>query len=179
MKRVNCTEARHAQQILDIFNEAIINSTALYDYQPRPLASMTTWFAQKKIHNFPVIGYENQQGELLGFATYGTFRDRPAYKYSVEHSIYIHQDHRGKGLGKRLLQQLIETAQAQEMHTLVAGIDAENRASIVLHETLGFHHAGTIRQAAFKFGRWLDLVFYQLILDTPHHPTEASFTPTS
>ncbi|RLM21954.1 GNAT family N-acetyltransferase [Brenneria alni] len=172
MKRVDCTEARHAQQILDIFNDAILNSTALYDYKPRPLESMTAWFVSKTTHNFPIVGYENEQGELLGFATYGTFRDRPAYKYSVEHSLYIHKDHRGKGLGKLLLQQLIVEAKAQGMHTLVAGIDAENSVSIVLHEKLGFCHAGTISQAAFKFGRWLDLVFYQLILDTPRHPTE-------
>ncbi|MFE8102047.1 N-acetyltransferase family protein [Brenneria goodwinii] len=176
MKRVDCTEARHAQQILDIFNEAIINSTALYDYKPRPLESMTAWFASRTAGGFPIIGYEDEQGRLLGFATYGSFRDRPAYKYSVEHSLYIHKDHRGKGLGKLLLQQLIAAAKAQGMHTLIAGIDAENSVSVALHEKLGFHHAGTIPQAAFKFGRWLDLVFYQLILETPHHPTEESLT---
>lgn len=99
MHIVDCSQARHASAILDIFNEAIANSTALYDYRPRPPESMVGWFATKQTGGFPVIGVEHDDGTLMGFASYGTFRAWPAFKYSVEHSIYVHRDHRGKGWG--------------------------------------------------------------------------------
>jgi len=172
MNRVDCSESRHARAILDIFNDAIVNSTALYDYEPRTMSSMTAWFADKRAHAIPVIGYENAQGTLLGFASYGAFRSRPANKYTVEHSIYVHPDHRGAGIGHRLLQDVIAAARERDMHTLIGGIDADNEASIALHLRQGFVHAGTVREAAFKFGRWLDLAFYQLILDTPLQPVD-------
>jgi phosphinothricin acetyltransferase len=172
MKLVACTEERHAGAILEIFNEAIVNSTALYDYSPRAPQSMVTWFATKRTHGFPVIGLEDEAGVLLGFASYGTFRAWPAYKYSVEHSIYIHHAHRGKGLGRMLLGAIVEAAREREVHTLIGGIDAANQASIALHTSMGFEPAGTIRQAGFKFGRWLDLAFYQRILETPSQPVD-------
>ncbi|MEQ1731031.1 MAG: N-acetyltransferase family protein [Vicinamibacterales bacterium] len=172
MHIVTCTHERHARAIVDIFNEAILNSTALYDYMPRPLESMADWFQQKADARYPVIGIENAEGSLLGFASYGQFRVRPAYKYTVEHSVYIHCDHRGRGLGPLLMQRLIEAATAQDYHVMVGGIDASNAASIRLHERLGFSHSGTIQQAGFKFGRWLDLAFYQLILSSPRDPRD-------
>jgi L-amino acid N-acyltransferase len=172
MQFVNCTFESHAEQILDIFNEAIENSTALYDYKPRPLESMVIWFETKALHQFPVVGVESEDSKLMGFASYGTFRPHAAYKYSVEHSVYVHPDYRGQGLGYRLMEQLIAIAQEQEYHVMVGGIDITNAASIALHEKLGFTHAGTIRQAAFKFGRWLDLGFYQRVLETPHAPVD-------
>lgn len=167
-----CRYATHAGAILDIFNEAIVNSPALYDYKPRAHDSMTGWFKAKEDGGFPVIGAESSAGHLLGFATYGTFRAWPAYKYSVEHSVYVHKDHRGKGIGARLLQELIAAAQIHQYHAMVGGIDVTNSASISLHEKLGFVHAGTIRHAAFKFGTWRDLGFYQLLLATPAHPMD-------
>jgi len=172
MKFVSCTYDRHAPAILEIFNDAILHSTALYDYRPRTSESMVGWFKAREAGGFPVIGIENDAGELMGFASYGTFRAFPAYKYSVEHSVYVDKNHRGKGCGRRLLQKLIEAARAQDMHVMVGGIDAENATSISLHRKLGFEHAGTIRQAGFKFGRWLDLAFYQLILATPGEPVD-------
>ncbi len=172
MKFLECTEERHAQAILDIFNDAIVHSTALYDYKPRPFEAMSAWFAVKRSHGFPVIGIEDDDGKLLGFASYGTFRAWPAYKYTVEHSIYIHKDSRGAGLGRKLLEKLITVAQQNQVHTMIGGIDISNATSIALHEKYGFEHAGTIRQAAYKFGRWLDLGFYQLILVTPSYPVD-------
>jgi L-amino acid N-acyltransferase YncA len=169
---VDCTQVRHAAAILDILNEAIVNSTALYDYRPRPLSAMDAWFDAKAKGGFPVIGCEGDDGQLLGFASYGSFRAWPAYKYTVEHSVYVHRDHRGRGVGRQLLEALIERARQQDLHVMVGGIDAENAASIALHEVLGFVHTGTIRQAGFKFGRWLDLAFYQLILQTPCAPVD-------
>jgi L-amino acid N-acyltransferase len=172
MKLVPCTEERHAAAILDIFNEAIVNSTALYDYKPRLPESMVAWFATKRANGFPVIGLEDEAGTLLGFASYGTFRAWPAYKYTVEHSIYLHHSQRGKGLGKVLLEAIVAAAREREVHVMVGGIDAANQASIALHTRMGFTHAGTIAQAGFKFGRWLDLAFYQRVLDTPHQPVD-------
>lgn len=172
MHLIECTYEKHAQAILEILNEAIVNSTALYDYQPRTLESMVKWFDGKAAGAYPVIGIISDNGELMGFATYGTFRAYPAYKYTVEHSIYVQAAHRGKGIGQVLLHKLIECATAQDYHVMVAAIDRENATSIALHEKLGFRLAGTIAQAGFKFGRWLDLVFYQLILRTPSHPVD-------
>ena len=172
MQLVTCTEQRHAAPILAIFNEAILNSTALYEYQRRTLHTMQAWFAIKNSNGFPVIGIEDDDGELMGFASYGAFRAFPANKYSVEHSVYIHSAHRGRGLGRQLVEEIIRAASERDMHTLIGGIDASNHASIALHEKLGFEHAGTIRQAGFKFGRWLDLAFYQRLLDTPVRPVE-------
>jgi phosphinothricin acetyltransferase len=109
---------------------------------------------------------------LLGFASWGAFRSFPAYKYSVEHSIYVHRDARRRGLGERLLRALIERARERQLHVLVGCIDAANAGSIRLHERLGFVHSGTMRQIGFKFGRWLDASFYQLNLDTPFQPVD-------
>lgn len=172
MTIIDCNHQKHAAQILAIFNEAIANSTALYDYKARTGEMMTAWFAAKRKNDLPVIGIENDRGELMGFATYGIFRAFPAYKYSVEHSVYVDARFRGQGIGRRLLLELIERAKSQDYHVLIGGIDAANAASIKLHEQLGFTHCGAIRQAGFKFGRWLDLAFYQLILSTPQNPVD-------
>jgi len=172
MKFVTCTLPAHGAAILDILNEQIRTSTAVYEYVPRPPDWMANWFKAKEAKNFPVIGVETEAGELMGFATYGVFRDRPAYKYTVEHSVYVHQDHRRKGLGKVLMERLIVAAREQDLHVMVGGIDATNAVSIALHEQLGFVHAGTIRESGYKFGRWLDLAFYQLTLQTPRNPVD-------
>lgn len=172
MKLVNCTLDEHGEAILAILNHAILNSTALYEYKPRTMENMQTWFALKQTNAFPVIGAIDDDGTLMGFASYGTFRAFPAFKYTVEHSVYIHHEHRGKKLGKTLMKALIDKANSQGVHVLVGGIDASNEASIALHKQLGFTHSGTITQAGFKFGRWLDLAFYQLTLTTPNDPID-------
>jgi len=172
MRIVQCTHERHADAILAIFNEAILNSTALYDYKPRTREMMTAWFEVKARGRFPIIGIESDSGELMGFGSYGTFRGFPAYKYTVEHSVYVDARFRGRGVGRRLLQEIIHAAEQQNFHVLVGAIDASNGVSIRLHEALGFAPCGTIRQAGFKFNRWLDLVFYQLILKTPAEPKD-------
>lgn len=172
MRIVECTYAEHAPAILAILNDAIQTSTALYDYAPREPESMQGWFDVKTRGRFPVLGALDDDGTLLGFASYGTFRAWPAYKYTVEHSVYVQSRHRRRGIGFSLMQRLIERARAQDYHALIGGIDAANRASTALHERLGFLHVGTIVQAGFKFGRWLDLAFYELLLDTPRNPVD-------
>jgi len=172
MKIVPCQIDKHADAILAIFNEAIVNTTAIYEYHPRTRAMVEAWFDTKAKNNFPVLGAENDQGELMGFASYGTFRTFPGYKYTVEHSVYIDSRFRRQGLGRRLLQEIIAAAHAQRYHCMVGVIDSANHASIKLHEELGFTHSGTIREVGFKFGQWLDLVFYQLLLPTPPNPSD-------
>jgi L-amino acid N-acyltransferase len=171
MKIHDCGESEKAA-ILEILNDAILHSTALYDYKPRTMEMMDHWFDAKRKGGYPVLGAFSDDEELLGFGSYGPFRNWPAYKYTVEHSLYVKNTMRGKGIGKTLLQEVIDAAARQEYHVLVGGIDASNTASIKLHETMGFKYSGTIEHAGFKFGRWLDLAFYQLILKTPEHPVE-------
>jgi len=169
---IDCNEAEHATAILEILNDAIVNSTALYDYKPRPPEAMAAWFGAKRANGFPVVGAVDEAGTLLGFASWGPFRAFPANKYTVEHSVYVHRDQRGRGLGERLLLELIRRARGQQIHVLVGCIDAANSGSIALHTKLGFTHAGTIKEAGFKFGRWLDAAFYQLNLEMPAPPVD-------
>lgn len=169
-----CAEER-AAEILAIFNEAIVNSTALYDYRPRTPADMEAWFATKRRGGFPVIGaFDAVKGadELVGFASFGAFRAFPAYKYTVEHSVYVRADQRGRGIGRLLLAAVIEAARRDQRHTLIGVIDAQNAASIRLHQSFGFTSAGRLKEAGFKFGRWLDVDFYQLLLSTPADPQD-------
>jgi L-amino acid N-acyltransferase YncA len=172
MNIIDCTLAAHGPAILDIFNDAIASSTALYEYRPRSLESIQQWFDVKRRGNYPVLGAVDDAGVLLGFASYGTFRPHPAYKYSIEHSVYVHRAHRGRGIGRALMQRLISVATEQQYHVMIGGIDGENQASIALHLELGFEHAGSIRHAGFKFGRWLDLAFYQRLLAGPEQPVD-------
>jgi L-amino acid N-acyltransferase YncA len=169
---IACNFERHAGQILDIFNEAIVNSTALYDYQPRTMESMKKWFEAKRAGAFPVIGFEDTDGRLMGFASFGKFRDYPAYKYTVEHSVYVRSDLRGKGLGSALLDGIVAEAERWGAHAVIGAIDADNTASIALHESHGFAEVGRLPQVGFKFGRWLNLVFYQRTLASPANPID-------
>ncbi|MEO5711954.1 MAG: N-acetyltransferase family protein [Luteolibacter sp.] len=171
MEIITCG-SRHSSAILAILNEAIVTSTALYDYQPRTSEMMVAWFAAKEAGRYPVIGVEGDAGELMGFASYGSFRAWPAYKYTVEHSVYVNSKFRGRGIARVLMERLIELARGQDLHSLIGVIDAENSASIALHASLGFTRCGSIQQAGFKFGRWLDVELYQLLLPTPARPED-------
>jgi L-amino acid N-acyltransferase len=169
---VECNPAAHADAVREIFNDAIIHTTALYDYLPRSDEVVRQWFDTKARSGYPVLGAVSAAGALCGFASYGSFRNWPAYKYTIEHSVYVHPAQRRQGVAKALLQALIERAANQQYHAMIGGIDAANAASIALHEQFGFQHAGTIAHAGYKFGRWLDLAFYQRLLPGPAHPTE-------
>ena len=166
-----CTE-QQLPEILDIYNDAILYTTALYDYKIRTLDMIHAWYADKQKGNYPVVGAFDENNILLGFSTYGKFRVQPAYKYTVEHSVYVRSDKRGYGTGQILLNEIIKKAEEQDFHVIVGAIDASNIISIKLHEKEGFEFCGLIKQSGYKFGKWLDLAFYQLILKTPENPVE-------
>lgn len=158
---------RQAQQsdltsILDIYNDAIINTTAVYTYQPTNIEERQAWFNHKQQNGDPIFVFEKDD-IVQGFATYGQFRDWPAYLYTIEHSIYVHPKYRHHGIASQLLIKLIEEAKDNNFRTLIAGIDASNTGSIKLHEKFGFSHSGTIKYAGYKFDQWLDLTFINSI----------------
>jgi len=157
--------------VLDIYNEVIIHTTAVYQYQPHTLEMRQAWFNTKKQEGFPVFVAE-EGNTILGLSTIGTFRAWQAYKYSVENSIYVAAAARGKGIGRLLMQPIIEAARQMDMHTIIAGIDATNDISLRLHKSFGFEEVAHFKQVGYKFGRWLDLKFLQLILNTPANPSE-------
>ncbi|ESU28655.1 phosphinothricin N-acetyltransferase YncA [Flavobacterium limnosediminis JC2902] len=149
--------------VLKIINHEILNSTSIYDYEPRTLGQQIAIFKEKKDNNFPFIVAEKDE-MIVGFGTYGRFRFREAYKFTVEHSVYVHRDYTGNGIGSTLLKELIEIAKLQKLHTMIGVIDSENKGSISFHERLGFKVAGQLKETGYKFDRWLDSVFVQLIL---------------
>lgn len=157
--------------ILNIYNDAILNTTAVYAYKPQTLESRQFWYDQKKEEGYPILVYE-QDNKVVGFATFGPFRAWPAYKYSIEHSVYVDEEYRKKGIGTILLKEIIANAIEKGYMTLIAGIDAANEKSIAMHKNFGFAHSGTIKKAGFKFNKWLDLAFYQLELKGPNNPVE-------
>jgi phosphinothricin acetyltransferase len=157
--------------ILDIFNDAISNTTSVYYYKPHTIEDMLPWYEEKVRDGFPVLVFE-ENNHVIGFAAFGPFRDRPAYKYTVEHSVYVHKDHRGKGVGTRLMMDLIKIASEREYATMVAGIDSGNEVSRAMHENLGFTNCGTVKRVGYKFGKWLDVTFYQYGLRGPTTPKE-------
>lgn len=163
MKFVDC-DSRHAPAIQAIFNDAICHSTAIYDYEPRSLETIQGWMQSKAVGNYPLFGVESPEGELMGFATCGPFRTLQAYQHSVEHSVYVDQAFRGQGLGRLLLEELIRRVAERRFHMMIGVIDRDNEISISLHKKLGFTFCGEVREAGFKFGRWLDIVLYQKIL---------------
>jgi phosphinothricin acetyltransferase len=164
----------HLAAIRGIYNHEIAHTTALYEYEPRSAETVAAWFAAKEAAGLPVLGIEDRDGTLAGFATWGPFRPFPAYLHTVEHSVYVDHRRRRRGVGHALLAALVAEARARGLHVMVGGIDAANAASISLHRRLGFVHAGTVREAGSKFGRWLDLDFWQLMLDAAGRPAPAT-----
>lgn len=151
------------EKILEIVNYSILHTTANYSYEIQNLETQKKWFEDKKTKNLPVI-VADLDGEVVGFGTYGQFREKIGYQYTVEHSVYVVDNVIGKGIGKQLLTELIGLAKQQGYHVMIGAIDADNAGSIAFHEKFGFVNTGTIREVGYKFDHWLDLVFMQLIL---------------
>jgi L-amino acid N-acyltransferase len=160
--------ASHADlpQILDIYNDIILHTTAVYDYEPHNLEMRRQWFDAKARDGYPIfVADENER--VIGFSSFGPFRAWAAYAFSVENSVYVAKESRGKGIGRLLLSPLIDAAKNKKMHVMIASIDATNTASYRLHRSFGFEEVAHFREVGYKFGKWLDLKFLQLILDGP------------
>lgn len=150
--------------ILDIYNEVIATSTAIYNDDPLNPGEFAVWFQDRLAAGYPVLVAE-ENGAILGFASFGDFRPRPGFRFTVEHSVHLAPAARGKGIGSALVSALFPRAQALGKHSMLGAVDAANAGSIAFHEKLGFTQVGVLPQVGFKFGRWLDLVYMQKFID--------------
>ncbi|MCF9016713.1 GNAT family N-acetyltransferase [Pseudomonas syringae] len=164
--------------ILAIYNDAVLNTTAIWNEQPVDLANRQAWYASRQTQAYPILVAVDAAGEVLGYSSFGDWRPFEGFRHTVEHSVYVRADQRGKGLGPQLMSALIERARTCDKHMMVAAIESGNAASIALHERLGFTATGQMPQVGTKFGRWLDLTFMQLYL-SPGARAPASQAPKS
>ncbi len=148
--------------ILAIYNHVIATSNAVYTETAATLDDRRAWLAARRAANFPVLVADD--AGIMGFASFGDFRPWPGYARTVEHSVYVHDAAHRRGVGTALVRCLIDEARRRGKHVMIGGIDATNLASIRLHCKLGFTEAGTLREVARKFDRWLDLVLMQRML---------------
>ncbi|WP_313807635.1 N-acetyltransferase family protein [Flavobacterium sp.] len=149
--------------VLEIVNYEILNTTAIWDYDLRTLDEQLAIFNEKLAKDLPFLVAE-KENKIVGFGTYGAFRFKIGYRFTVEHSVYIHKDFTGQGIGSYLLDELIAIARKQNLHTMIGVIDSENIGSIAFHERKGFKKVGHIKETGYKFDRWLDSVFVQFML---------------
>ena len=157
--------------ILEIYNDAVLNTTAIWNEKTVDLANRRAWLAERNAQGYPVLVAVDEQDQVLGYASFGDWRTWDGYRHTVEHSVYVKNDHVGAGIGKALMRALIDRARALGKHVMVAGIESENRASIHMHQQLGFVPVGQLREVGTKFGRWLDLTFMQLIINPQRSAT--------
>jgi phosphinothricin acetyltransferase len=156
--------------ILEIYNEAVLNTTASYDYEPWNKQQRREWFDDHAKNNYPVLVAERAGGKIVGWSSLGRFHSRMGYRFTAEDSVYIAPEHRGHGVGKQLLAPLIDAARERQFHSIIGLIDASNEASVRLHARFGFEKVAFLKQVGFKFGRWLDVVYMQLMLTSPPAP---------
>ena len=150
-------------EILAIYNDEVTTTTAIYDERPSTLAERQVWFEDRRRRGLPVLVAVSDE-EVIGFSSFGEWRSRWGYRYTVEHSVHVRANRRGQGVGRVLIEALFPRAAALGMHVMIAQIDSEATVYRHLHQKLGFELVGTFRQAAHKFGRWLDLVAMQRTL---------------
>jgi len=162
LTRVRRADRADLPRILSIYNHEVLFSTATYDTQPRTDDEHEKWFSHHDSAH-PVIVAE-ARAVVCGWASLSPWSDRPAYDTSAEVSVYVAQEHRRKGIGKQLLQALIEAGRAHGHHALLGRISSDNTVSIRLHESMGFMVAGVLKEVGFKFGRWLDVSIMELLL---------------
>ena len=160
----NATEA-DLPGMLAIYNDLVRNSSAVYTEQEEALEDRRAKIADRMAQGYPVLAaIDAADGSVLGYSTFGDFKAWPGYRRTVEHSVCVRADRRGQGVGTALVEPLFGLAAGLGKHVMVAGINADNPASIRLHERLGFERAGLLREVGTKFGRWLDLVLMQRFL---------------
>ena len=154
--------------ILDIYNEAVLTTTASYDYEPSTLERRLAWFDAHQRDNYAIwVAVDDAAPHgphVIGWSSLSRFHDRPGYRFTCENSIYIARDWRGRGIGSQLMLPLIASARERGLHVIIAAIDASNEASLRLHARHGFQKVAHFREVGFKFGRWLDVVDMQLMV---------------
>ncbi|WP_236330513.1 GNAT family N-acetyltransferase [Enterobacter quasihormaechei] len=155
--------------IAEIYNHAVLHTAAIWNDKTVDTDNRIAWFEARTMVGNPVLVSE-EDGVVTGYASFGDWRAFDGFRHTVEHSVYVHPDHQGKGIGRLLMKELINEARLIGKHVMVAGIEAQNQASIHLHTTLGFITTGNMPQVGTKFGRWLDLTFMQLQLDERSDP---------
>jgi L-amino acid N-acyltransferase len=156
------------QTITDLYNALIPTTTVAWTEMRQALSERHAWFERQTEAAFPVLVAESDGGQIIGFCAYGHFRGAgkwPGYRYTVEHTIHVAEDWWGSGVGRSLLRSLIERARENGLHVMVGAVDGDNDASLRFHECLGFVEVARMPQVGHKFGRWLELVLMQLILD--------------
>lgn len=153
--------------ITEIYADAVRQGTASYELEPPTQAEMTARFDGLKAGGFPYLAAVDDVGAVLGYAYAGAFRPRPAYRFIVEDSVYVAPQAKGRGVGRLLMERLIEAVRALGFRQIVAviGDGRADSASVRLHERLGFSHAGRLAGSGYKHDRWLDTVFMQLELN--------------
>ncbi|MGW8482594.1 N-acetyltransferase family protein [Microbacterium sp. NPDC055903] len=157
--------ARDLETITEIYNEAVARTTAIWNDTLVDVANRAAWLADRERLGYPVLVAVDEDDTVLGYASFGDWRAFDGYRHTVEHSVYVHVDRQGRGVGKALMTELIGRARALGKHVMVAAVESGNTGSIALHERLGFQVSGVLPQVGAKFGRWQDLTFLQLILD--------------
>ena len=150
---------RDLEAILEIYNHAVVHSTATFDLVPRSPEAQQKWFAEH-VAPHPVLVWE-ERGRILGWGSTSPYAPRPAYRFAGEVSVYVRTEARRQGVGEALLRELISLGAANGLHTLVALITQENEASCLLAEKTGFHRTGILEEVGFKFDRWLDVAVFQ------------------
>lgn len=156
--------------ILAIYNDAVLHTTATYDYEPRTLEQRLAWFDDHVRDDLPIIVATDAAGGVVGWSSLSRYHHKPGYRFTVENSIYVAGGHQGRGLGARLLAPLIDAARRRELRAIIAVIDSGNEASLRLHARFGFEQVGHFREIGFKFGRWLDVVYLELLVGLPQPP---------
>jgi len=150
--------------VLEIYNDAVLTTTATYDYEPRTLEHREAWFEDHVRQDYAVFVAADTAGRIVGWSALNPYHQRPGYRFTAENSVYVAAAHRGRGLGRRLLAPLLVAGRKRGLHAIIAAIDATNEPSIRLHAAFGFERVGLFRQVGFKFGRWLDVLYLERLL---------------
>ena len=151
--------------INDIYNHYVLSSTCTYQEEPEPLAGRRRWFSHHG-EKHPVIVAE-AGSQVVGWGSLSAYHERSAYRHTVENSVYVHHQYHRRGIGSLLLRELIARARNLGHRIIIAGIDAEQDASVALHIKFDFEKVGQLKRVGFKFGRWLDVIYLELQLDAP------------
>ena len=163
--KIRSTTRADLPGILEIYNDAVLHTTATYDYEPRTLEHRTAWFDDHVKNDYAMFVAENDSGRIVGWSCLNRYHDRAGYRFTSENSVYVAADQRGQGIGKLLMPPLIEAAQKRGLRAIIGAIDAENEASIRLHARFGFEKVGLFKNVGYKFDRWLDVIYMERLLE--------------